>query len=63
MKVAREDILLGVAKLLWKYEISINDLYETLGVDLENYRVDANREIAELAGILRGWQTQPENEE
>ncbi len=60
MKVSRDDVLLGIAKLLWEYEISINELYEYLGVDLENYRVDADQEIAELAGILKGWQTRPE---
>jgi hypothetical protein len=60
MKVERSDIILAVAKLLWKYEISIAELYEILGVDLENYRVDADYEIAELAGILKGWQTGPE---
>lgn len=60
MKVSQDDIVMAVAKLLWKYEISINDLYEVLGVDLENYRVDADQTIAELAGILRGWQTAPE---
>ena len=60
MKVERQDVLLAVAKLLWKYEISINEFYECMGVDLEDYRVDADQEIAELAGILRGWQTNPD---
>ena len=60
MKVSNDDILLGVAKLLWKYEISIAELYECLGVDLKEYRVDADQQIAELAGILKGWQTGPD---
>ena len=60
MKAEREDVLVAVAKLIWKYEITIDDLYTFLGVDLENYRVDASQEIAELAGILKGWSTDPE---
>ncbi len=60
MKVDRNDVLLAIAKLIWKYEISNNELYNSLGVDLENYRVDADQEIAEIAGMIRGWETSPE---
>lgn len=62
MKAEREDVLMAVAKLIWKYVITINDLYTFLGVELENYRVDASQEIAELAGILKGWSTDPETD-
>lgn len=59
MKVERSDVLLAVTKLIWKYEISIAEFYEFLGVDLEDYRVDADQEIAEMAGIMTGWETNP----
>ena len=62
MKAERDDILMAVAKLVWKYEITIADLYSTLGVDIDNYRVDATQEISELAGILKGWSTNPDTD-
>jgi hypothetical protein len=62
MKANREDVLLAVAKLIWKYEITIADLYTTLGVDLDNYRVDASQEVSEISGILKGWSTSPDTD-
>lgn len=59
MKVEQNDVLLAVAKLVWKYEISINEFYEFLGVNLKDYRVDADHDISTLAGIITGWQTSP----
>lgn len=60
MKAHQNDILLAVAKVIWQYEISIAEFYEHLGVDLENYRVDGEREVAQLAGIMTGWETKPD---
>jgi hypothetical protein len=62
MKANREDVLLAVAKLIWKHEITIADLYTTLGVDLDNYRVDVNQEVSEISGILKGWSTSPDTD-
>jgi len=60
MKAERDDIILAVAKLIETYEISINEFYKFLGADLEDRRVDADQEIAEIAGILTGWKTSPD---
>lgn len=57
----RNAVLLAVARLIWKHEISIDDLYSVLGVDLDDHRVDAGDVIAELSGIMTGWKTKPED--
>jgi len=61
MKVEQNDLLLAVAKLIRKYEISIGEFYEHLGVDLESYRAEPGHKISQLAGILTGWDTDPDD--
>ena len=51
---------LELARLIRRQEISIGDLYNALGVDLDSYRVDAGDAIAEIAGILKGWNNPPD---
>jgi hypothetical protein len=51
----RNVIVLETARPIKKQEISINDLYEVLGVDLDEHRVDAGDVISELSGIFTGW--------
>jgi hypothetical protein len=51
------EFLVDVAKLIARHDMTIAEFYSELGVDLENYRVDAGHEVAKLAGIFTGWQT------
>jgi hypothetical protein len=62
MKVEQNDVLLAVAKLVRSYGITIDEFYGFLGVDLENYRVDADYEVSQLAGIFQGWSNPGDNE-
>ena len=60
MDVSNDDILFELAKLHWKYEVSVAKHYECLDVGFENCRVSADQQIAKLAGILKSWQTGPD---
>lgn len=51
----RDAVILEIARLIRRQGISINDLYEVLGVDLDEHRVDAGDVISELSGIFTGW--------
>ena len=56
-----DAILLDVARLIWQREISINDFYSSLGINLDDLSMSMpDGEIATLAGILTGWQNSPE---
>lgn len=59
----RDDILLEVARLIWRKGMSISDFYSVLGVDLEAYRCDADHVVDELAGIFKGWTNPPDQDE
>lgn len=61
-EIDRNVIVLAVARLIWKHEISIDDLYNVLGIDLDHDRIDTADVIAELSGIMTGWKTKPEDE-
>ncbi len=56
----REAILLDVARLVWKHDVTIADLYNMLGGDLEAGKLECDQEVAMLAGILTGWKHRPE---
>lgn len=58
--VNRDTVLLEVARLIWRQQISINELYEVLGVDLESQRCDTEEVVAQLAGVFTGWTHSPE---
>ena len=58
----REAIIVDIARVIWKHEISINDLYEVLGADLDSHRLDAGDVISELSGIMTGWKTKPDED-
>ncbi|WP_109260132.1 hypothetical protein [Hyphobacterium indicum] len=51
-----EEIILEVARLIRKHEISIGEFYTVLGVDIENPTYsDLDNTISQLAGIFAGW--------
>lgn len=56
----REAVLLEVARLVWKQDITIADFYATLGANLEEGKLDCDQEVSMLAGILTGWKNRPE---
>lgn len=56
----RDEILLEVARLIWRREITIGDFYEALGVDLDDLQhSDTSDVVTELSGIFKGWQNPP----
>jgi len=56
----RDELLLEVAKLIWRHGITIKEFYGILGGDLDGCRLDADQTVAELAGIFTGWSNPPE---
>ena len=58
----REAVLIEIARLMWRNEMSIAELYETLGVDLEDLdKSDPTDVVSLLAGVFTGWKHPPEN--
>lgn len=56
----RDQLLIEIARIVWKQGISINDLYVALGIDLDDIsHSDPGDVIAKLAGIFTGWQNPP----
>ncbi len=63
----KEEILLEVARLIWRQEITISEFLLALGIDMEKLDLhdlgefgDLGRNINTLAGIFKGWENQPE---
>lgn len=55
----REKILLAVARLIWKEEITVGQFYEAIGVDFG----DADPyPTSQLSGIFTGWNHGPHAE-
>ena len=56
----RDEILLEVARLIWRREITIAEFYSVLGVDLDDVsHSDPGDVVTELAGIFTGWKNPP----
>jgi len=56
----REGMLVEIARLMWRNELSIADFYETLGIDLEDpAKSDPADVVAMFAGIFTGWKNPP----
>lgn len=56
------EIRLAVARLIWRSDHTINDLYAALGVDASRYDDDVGEVVSQLAAILTAWQNPPEEE-
>ncbi len=57
MAVDRDELVLDVARLIWRKEITIADFYEALGIDLDDVSHSRPEDtVTELAGIFTGWQ-------
>jgi hypothetical protein len=56
-----DEIILEIARLIWRKGISIADLYTVLGFDLDNYNCDPETTIATISGIITGWNNNPED--
>jgi hypothetical protein len=56
----RDEILLEVARLIWRRKITIAEFYEVLGVDLDDVQhSNPSNVVTELAGIFKGWHNPP----
>lgn len=56
----RDDIILAMAKLIWEKEITIQEFYNAMGIDIDDVgHSDPGMEISEIAGILTGWKNPP----
>ena len=56
----RDELILEVARTIWRREITIAEFYEALGVDLDDVaHGDPYDVVTELAGIFKGWQNPP----
>ncbi|MEM8822444.1 MAG: hypothetical protein AAGF30_02440 [Pseudomonadota bacterium] len=59
----RDEVLLDVARLIWKREMSIAEFYSALGIDLDDVaHSDPGDVVNELAGVFKGWQNPPEGD-
>ncbi|WP_127044927.1 hypothetical protein [Pseudorhodobacter sp. E13] len=56
----RDDILLEVARMIWRREITIGEFYEALGVDLDDLqRSNTADVVTELSGMFKAWHNPP----
>ncbi len=56
----REEVIVEVARLMWRKEMSIGEFYELIGVDLENIEnSDPADVVSLLAGVFTGWKNPP----
>ena len=56
----REEIIIEVARLMWRKDLSIAEVYEAMGVDLENLeKSDPSDVVGLLAGVFTGWKNPP----
>jgi len=56
----REEIIVEVARMMWRKELSIAEFYEALGIDLDNLPdSEPGDVVGMLAGIFTGWKNPP----
>ena len=55
-----KEVIIDTARLIRRHEISIEDFFKCLGVDLNSLRVEDESVISELSGIFSGWENSPE---
>ena len=56
----RDEILLEVARMIWRREITIGDFYEASGVDLDDLQHSNTADVVtELSSIFKGWHNPP----
>ncbi len=57
----QKDVVVEIARLIWRLEISIDEFYAALGINLDDVNhSDPTDVVTELAGIFTGWNNQPE---
>ncbi|PHR62555.1 MAG: hypothetical protein COA47_03145 [Robiginitomaculum sp.] len=58
-----DEVLLEVARLIWRQEMTIGEFYKILGIDLDDIgHSDPNDVVTELAGLFKGWNNPPFDE-
>lgn len=60
MKAHQSDIFLAEAKVIWAYSASIAEFSNHPEGDYKKSREDGVREVAQLAGIVTGWESKPD---
>ena len=59
-EIDREQIIVEVARLMWRHELSIAEFYECMGIDIDDVsKSDPNDVVGMLAGIFTGWKNPP----
>lgn len=55
-----DEVLLEVARLIWRREMTIGEFYEALGVDLDDLQHSNTGDIVtELSGMFKAWKNPP----
>lgn len=58
--VDREEIIIEMARLMWRKGMSITEFYETMGINLEELeKSDPADVVSLLAGVFTGWKNPP----
>lgn len=56
----REEIILEMARMMWRKGMSIADFYEAMGINLENLdESDPTDVVSLIAGVFTGWKNPP----
>ena len=59
-KENQEEVILEMARLMWRKGLSISEFYQCLGVDLKNLeKSDPTDVVSLLAGVFTGWKNPP----
>jgi len=58
--IDREEVIIEVARLMWRKELSIAEFYECLGIDIDDLaQSQPNDVVGMFAGIFTGWKNPP----
>ena len=56
----REEIILEMARLMWRKGMSITEFYDTMGINIENLEEsDPAGVVSLIAGVFTGWKNPP----
>lgn len=58
--IDREEIIVEIARMMWRKELSIAEFYAVMGIDLDDLgESDPADVVGMLAGIFTGWKNPP----
>jgi len=58
--IDRERVIIEIARLMWREELTIAEFYAVLGIDLDDLdQSDPSDVVSLIAGVFTGWKNPP----